>query len=112
MSETSFAGVILHLPAGWVDITDDLPKGTPATLARIDGVGALQFSTGTYMSGLKPSISMHDLRDMLAEFRASRKLQGASNETEWASDSGFGISAEFSNTEDWIKTWYTSDGRS
>jgi hypothetical protein len=111
MSEITFAGVKLHLPPGWADITGDLLEGTPATLARIDGVGALQLSIGTYKSGVKPKISVDDLRDMLTEFRTSRQLRDLNNWTEWASDYGFGVSAEFSNSEDWIKTWYVSDGQ-
>jgi hypothetical protein len=111
MNETRLANVGLHLPDGWVDITDDLPEGTPFTLARTDGFGALQFSIATYTSGPKPEVSMSALRDLLVEFGTARNLRGASNRTEWASDRSLGVTAEFSNEEDWIKAWYVTDGQ-
>jgi len=43
--------LLLDLPADWFDVTDDLPRDAPPTLARNSGVGALQFSIARYHSG-------------------------------------------------------------
>lgn len=43
----TFADVHIILPNDWVDVSDDMPEGTPPTLAKPDGVGALQFSVGS-----------------------------------------------------------------
>jgi hypothetical protein len=59
-----FAGLHFDLPDGWFDITDDLPDGTPFTLAREDGVGVIQFSVAAMASGADPAISESDLRVM------------------------------------------------
>lgn len=57
----TFAGVRIALPNGWVDTSDDMPKGIPPTLAKPEGVGALQFSVGRYLSGADPQVSLDDL---------------------------------------------------
>jgi hypothetical protein len=56
------------LTSGWADITDDLPEGSPPTLARPSGAGALQFSIAKYRSGDKPHINIEDLRKFLEAF--------------------------------------------
>ena len=60
-----FYGLLFDLPAGWVDATGDLPAGSPPTLVRPTGIGALQFSVARYSGGKKPHISLADLQDML-----------------------------------------------
>ncbi|HSO31026.1 MAG TPA: hypothetical protein VLT33_00880, partial [Labilithrix sp.] len=61
----SFAGLTMVIPDGWSDVTDDLPAGTPCTLARPDGIGALQFSRAHYRGGVVPEITVEDLESLL-----------------------------------------------
>jgi hypothetical protein len=63
-----YNGLRFDLPAGWFDITDDLPDGSPPSLARDTGVGALQFSIAKYRSGKEPEVTIDDLRALLSEF--------------------------------------------
>lgn len=60
-----FNGLLFDLLAGWVDVTSDLPEGSPPTLARPTGVGALQFSVARYSGGKHPHVSLADLQEML-----------------------------------------------
>jgi len=64
----AFADVRISLLEGWVDVTDDLPEGTPPTLAKPEGVGALQFSVAKYRAGAKPNVSEDDLEALLVKF--------------------------------------------
>jgi hypothetical protein len=60
--------VLVDLPSGWFDITEDLPASTPITLARENGVGVIQFSFARFESGPNPNIGERDLIEMLDEF--------------------------------------------
>lgn len=70
----TFADVLIELPAGWADVGDDMPEGAPPTLARVDGVGALQFSVARYQSGANPNIHEDDLDELLREFARKQSL--------------------------------------
>jgi hypothetical protein len=72
----SFAGLQFELSEEWRDITDDLPEGTPWTLAREDGIGAIQFSAATYKSGEHPALTAQDLREMLDGLFAAHNVVG------------------------------------
>lgn len=63
-----FYGLKFELPDGWTDITEDLPDGSPPSLARAMGAGALQFSIAKYRDGEKPDIKTADLRKFLEDF--------------------------------------------
>lgn len=63
-----FCGLRFDLPDGWEDITDDLPDGSPPSLARPNGAGVLQFSIGKYRGGETPNVTIADLRNLLKEF--------------------------------------------
>jgi hypothetical protein len=52
----------------WRDITEG---DGPLTLAKPDGVGALQFSCALYKSGPEPNASLEDLKSMVLEFGES-----------------------------------------
>src|SRR5262245_44225005 len=58
----------MDVPADWKDITWGLPSEAPPTLAKGDGLGALQFSVALDGSVLDPSITEADLRGFLREF--------------------------------------------
>lgn len=66
----AFHGLKFDLPQGWADITDDLPEGGPPSLARPNGVGALQFTFAKYRSGENPNITVAELRNFLNDFFA------------------------------------------
>jgi len=68
-----FHGLQFDLPPGWTDITDDLPNGTPPTLARPGGLGVIQFSTVRYSGGERPLVTKGVLRDISEQF-CSQKL--------------------------------------
>lgn len=63
-----FYGLKFDLPNNWKDITDDLPDGSPPSLARPSGAGALQFSVVKYRGGEEPNVKIGDLRKFLEEF--------------------------------------------
>lgn len=54
-------GLRFDLPDKWVDVTDDLPPGTAAILARPTGVGAAKFSISRYQGGEDPAATIEDL---------------------------------------------------
>jgi hypothetical protein len=97
---------------GWHDITHEVEAVDPPwTLAKADGVGALQFSIATYVSGSIPNPSSQDLLALLREFADSHEL-----------GEPFGIvtedqdlliaAASFRFGDDFARAWYVSDGRS
>lgn len=108
-NEVSFAGLTVRLPLGWVDVTDDLPDGSPYTLARGDGVGALQFSTARYRADARPEIRAEDLRDLLEEFAEARSL-GEPNVSLSTSNTVQIAVSDFSVQGDFIRAWYVSNG--
>jgi hypothetical protein len=64
-TKRSFANVFLYLPWGWIDVTDDLPAGSPPTLSRGEkAVGALQFSTALYVTGARPPVGYPSARNV------------------------------------------------
>lgn len=104
-----FGGVTICLPDGWADITDDLPAGTPFTLAKGDGLGALQFSTALYQGGAFPAASLADLRALLREF-AERHSLGTPTGLRERQGPPASVSAAFSANGDHVRVWYVSDG--
>lgn len=104
-----FYGITFDLPAGWEDITDDLPAGSPPTLARASGVGALQFSIAKYRAGEKPNAGFDVLRSFMIEFCQNNLIDA---KRIWArkfdSTMCVGVSSE---TEDkTLSAWYLSNG--
>ena len=74
MPEIPFKMFTVVAPDGWEDVTDSLEiEGPPFTLARADGVGALQFSIATYSGGERPDPSPDDLLEMVEGFGQSRR---------------------------------------
>lgn len=106
-TRVDFAGLSLVLPSGWLDISNDLPPNTPPTLARKDGVGALQFSVGHFDSGAHPYITENELRQLFEEFCISNSIRIApSMETIEGRSKVGGL-----NRADCIGVWYISNGR-
>jgi hypothetical protein len=111
MPRVAFNSFAVQVPRGWADITDTLEEDEPPyTLARPDGVGALQFSIALYKSGPVPDPSLAMLRDMVAEF--GRK-QGLGEPLAILAESGPPrlAAGSFVGDEDLLRVWQLSDGR-
>jgi hypothetical protein len=106
---TQFAGLSFDLPPGWVDISNDLPPGSPPTLARETGVGAIEFSVSRGEGGAEPVIDEADLEDMLREFCAQNAIslspEGLTTAIRYAAG---GVSR---SDDAVIGIWYLSDGQ-
>jgi hypothetical protein len=63
-----FYGLRLDLPEDWADVTEDLPGGSPPSLARPTGAGVIQFSIAKYRGGDEPNVTIDILRALLEEF--------------------------------------------
>jgi len=106
----TFAGLSIVVVNGWFDVTDDLPEGSPQTLAKSDsGIGALQFSVARYQAGSRPNVRGEDLRELLEEFAHDHGLGQPSNINE-LSGSPQSISGDFSSEAEFIRIWYVTNG--
>jgi hypothetical protein len=92
----------------WRDTTE---AGSPVTLAKVDGAGALQFSCGLYESGPEPRPSLGDLKSMVLEFGENRGLGEPWNIEVGHADSDY-AAASFRIGDDFVRAWYVSDGLS
>src|SRR5436190_2710638 len=109
----SFANLWLTLPPGWVDVTDDLPNGTPPTLGRGEkGWGALQISSARYNGGDKPRIDRHALQSLLRDFEARHRFPSGPliHEYQNANAATFGVYADYPQADKFMRVWYVSDG--
>jgi len=99
------------LPPGspWSDVTYELAgKGAPLTLAKDDGVGALQITEAQFVSGAAPNADPPTLLSMLREFGESAALGQA---TDMNVEAGPPIVAAASFAGDaYVRVWYLSDG--
>ena len=108
----SLDGITMDIIDGWVDITDETDGYQPITLAREDGVGALQFSVATYVSGKPPSIDAKALRAMLLRFVSSEGFRSPLGLTSFERTGTSFAVAEFRKGDVYLKTWFVSDGMS
>jgi hypothetical protein len=109
-TRVAFGGLALDATPGWTDITDDIEgDDKPFTLAKPDGVGALQFSPALYRGGAVPSPSANDLLEMVREFGHGRRLGEPLDE---ALQEGRPASAgaSYHSDSDFVRVWYVSDG--
>ena len=107
--KVQFAGLTIIIPDGWFDVTEDLPAGSPSTLAKTDGIGALQFSTAKYHSGSRPNIQIQDLRDLLEEFGDSHGLGDPATIKEGAGKNPF-VTADFPIEGQFLRIWHVTNG--
>jgi hypothetical protein len=105
----SIAEVTVDLPEGWFDVTDDLPESSPITLAKSEGVGAIQFSIAKYREGPQPVIDTADLQRLLLAFGDSRGLGSPASVSKGLGHNHF-VSGDFGSTEEFVRVWYVSDG--
>ena len=102
-------GLSMSAPTAWDDITSSVEEGTP-TVAKSDGVGALQFSVARYSAGQRPTYDESSLRSLITEWIRNRGLepqgvtleQTASNQFAWV---------DAVKSEDLIRVFYITDGR-
>lgn len=107
LEKITFAGLQMALPEGWCDITDDQPGSAP-TLAREDGVGAIQFTTAWYKAGARPDFSEPVLRRLLAKLsEGGRGPPG--NVREWREAYSY-LAGDFSWDGWFMRAWYVSNG--
>jgi hypothetical protein len=98
-------------PRGWEDVTGSIEvDDPPATLARGDGVGALQFSVALYAGGTVPDPTPADLLRMVASFGEARGL--ATPRDVAVESSPLRLAAgSFAWGEDFLRVWQIADGR-
>jgi hypothetical protein len=111
MPRVAFDSFAVQVPHGWADITDTVEADNPPyTLARRDGVGALQFSIALYKSGSIPDPTSAVLLGMVEEF--GRK-QGLGDPTAVVTEAGRLLFAagSFAWGDDLLRAWQVSDGR-
>lgn len=101
-----YHGLQFDLPAGWADVTEDLPAHSPPTLAHPDGVGVIQFSIARYSRGERPNTTCEALEKLLVEFFSQQMLEGGQPERIEARVAIVGRIA----TSEPIAVWYASNG--
>src|SRR4051794_21255483 len=110
MPRADFSTFSVDLPPGWGDITADVEaEDPPATVARDDGVGALQFSIGLYESGPRPRGDVEELQGLLDRFAESHGLTSPSDTIRENSPRGL-VASSFQPGEDFLRVWYLSEG--
>ncbi|WP_421912656.1 hypothetical protein [Mesorhizobium sp.] len=104
-----FYGITFDLPTGWEDITDDLPTGSPPTLAKASGVGAVQFSIAKHRSGKKSNADFGELRSFMVELCQNNLI-----DTEHISARKFEkimcVDVISKKADQTLSAWYLSDG--
>ena len=103
-------GFSVTAPTNWRDITEYVEADNqPFTLAKVDGVGALQFSVALHQTGQKPNVSQADLLEMLDEFGKSHSLS-RSGESDVITEDGDTClaAATFRSKNDIVRAWYLS----
>jgi hypothetical protein len=111
MPRITFDSFSVVAPRGWEDITDSVEANDPpATLARGDGVGALQFSVALYVSGTIPDPTPEDLSDMVDSFGDARGLTAPRDVVVESSPLRL-AAGTFAWDENFLRVWQVSDGR-
>jgi hypothetical protein len=103
-----FHGLRFDLPVGWADITDDLPEGSPPTLARSSGLGVIQFSIARHRGGINPAITVDGLRRLIADFSSSHALNIGELDETLASIIIVGCVGIA--TDETVAAWYLTNG--
>lgn len=112
IDRVELSGVTFRLPPGWTDVSDELPPGSPPTLARADGIGVIQFSVAKFVSGAAPAMHEADLRSLLSDFATVHEL-GSPRRVEAglnASGNRF-VHADFTLPEEELSVWYVTNGK-
>ena len=108
LSRVDIGGATVELPADWADISDD--GDDLMSLAKQDGVGALQFSIAEYVDGVDPNIDHDGLLGLLRAF-AEGKRYGEPHGIARLAGAVRGVSGDFTLPKHRLRVWYLSDGR-
>src|SRR5438067_12534775 len=110
-SALTFPGFQIEVGGDWGDITDSLDSAnSPFTVAKRDGVGALQFTAALYKSGPLPCPSKDDLLAMAVEF-GQKRILGEPFDVKTFDDKLVGAGTSYHSEDDFIRVWYVSDGK-
>jgi hypothetical protein len=110
MPRADFTNFSVDLPPGWGDITAEVETDSPpATVARDDGVGALQFSIALYHSGPRPLGNVEELQELLNGFAETHGLTSPDDSVRESSPRGL-VAASFLWGDDFVRVWYLSEG--
>lgn len=106
-----FAGLSVILPDDWVDVTDELPLGSPFSLApQFTGVGVLQFSVAAYRRGDLPQFDLSKLTSMLNDFFGNKGFGRPKHCEVWGGVT-FGVYGDCCLDAECYRIWYISDGK-
>lgn len=98
-------------PVDWLDVTGEIEcEKPPFTLARIKGVGVLQFTIADYQSGEVPNITVGDLGNLMADFARSREL-GRGHDLVSRQNPLLIRAESFDLGDRFLRVWYCSDGQ-
>lgn len=100
----------VDLPAGWSDITRELPGDAPPTIAKRRGVGALQFSQAEFEGGPPERLGADDLLEMVKGIARSADRYIAFDEST-VSRPGLCVGAvSLALDGNFVRVWGVSDG--
>jgi hypothetical protein len=99
-------------PADWLDVTTEIEESTPPlSLAKPNGVGAIQFTMAEFRGGKPPGITLDTLSDLLADFAQSRKF-GRGFASTRQDEPLLTVAASFDIAGRFWRVWYCSNGQS
>ena len=102
--------LLITTPSEWKDITDAVDvDSAPFTIAKDDGIGALQFSSAEYRSGDLPAFTLSDLCDMRDEFGANHGFSSAFDK-HTSEGRTMTAGASYHADQDFVRVWYCSNG--
>ncbi len=111
MQRIAFESFSVVTPSGWQVITDSVEADDPpATLARGDGVGALQFSIALHTSGPVPDPGPDALGEIIVSFGHSHNLGQASDVSVESGPLRL-AAGSFAWDDDFVRVWQVCDGR-
>jgi hypothetical protein len=106
-----FGGLVITAVPEWLDVTQEIEtESAPFTLAKNDGVGALQFSAGIYKRGIKPNVQISDLQRLSADFALSREL-GRGFDQQVCQQPLLICAQSFVSGAQFIRVWYCSNSQ-
>jgi hypothetical protein len=98
-------------PPGWLDVTNEIGEvKAPFTLARSDGVGAIQFSIAEYKSGRLPRITVYSLQELMEDFVRLHEV-GRRAAVESRTEPLLCYAESFEVGSQFLRVWYCSNGR-
>jgi hypothetical protein len=110
LNSISRGRIHVRAPQGWLDITDEVGgDNAPFTLARAQGLGALQLSVGVQRAGGPPQPTPQDLLVMGREIAAQRGLHTPLEERVELSPVLMG-QLSFHAEDAFVRLWVVFDG--